>query len=128
MGFLDRGNAQAFYTLIDDRVALMPDITFGWNSSNLFERLNYAYCSVPTSFLIYFAFIFTLLLLEKKLGDLRYFYVAFITIVLAFEGYNYYNLPQVVALCLLFLSSLWRLGRAALADGARAGRSTDPAT
>jgi hypothetical protein len=117
LGFVNQQQYDAFYSLIFDPVMLTATgFASRWDSSNLQERLNYAYCSVSGSFLIYFGFLVLLLYLEKRLRDLRYFRVAFLTIFYAYAGFNFYNLPEVTALCLLFASGFWRIGRGAFMD------------
>jgi hypothetical protein len=110
--FINPERYKAFYDLIFDPITLVTGgSAFRWDSSNLQERLNYSYCSVNIANFIYFAFVFMLLLFNKKLGDVRFYNVAFLVVIFAFEGFNLYNIPQALALSLLFLSGFWRIGR-----------------
>jgi len=116
MAFTNPARYQAFYNLTFDPISFAAGGTsFRWDSSNLLERLNYAYCSVEISFLLYFIFLSVLLLLAKKLGDVRYFRVALVTVMGAYTGFAFFNIPLVLGLALLLLSGFWRIGRAMLA-------------
>jgi hypothetical protein len=115
--FVNRESYQAFYDLIRDPLTFVAGRqSTWWDSSNLFERLNYAYCSVNISFVIYFLFLSGFLLLEKALDDIRYFRVALLTVLFSFEGFTFYNVPMVLVLCLLVFSGIWRLLRGKAAE------------
>jgi hypothetical protein len=110
--FTNPGHYQAFYNLqLDPIVIAKGGRAFRWDSSNLLERLNYAYCSVRISFALYFGFIVIMLLLAKKLADPRYFRVALMVVMGTYTGFAFFNVPLVLALGLLLLSGSWRIGR-----------------
>jgi len=116
MAFTDPARFQEFYNLtLDPLIMTVGGRGFFWNSSNLLERLNYAYCSVHASFVLYFVFLGLMLLLAKKLDDVRYFRVALMTVMGSYTGFAFYNVPLALGLSLLLLSGFWRFSRDMLA-------------
>jgi hypothetical protein len=124
--FMNRESYQAFYDLIRDPLMFVAGgQQTWWDSSNLFERLNYAYCSVNISFTIYFLFLSGFLLLEKALDDIRFFRVALLTVLFSFEGFPFYNAPMALVLCFLVCGGIWRLFQGGAAPLARSTIGSD---
>ena len=118
-GFLDRQGYDQFYKFYFDPLQFGGDIKFRWDSSNLFERLNYWMCSEYLSFLMYFSFLSLGFFLERRLNDIRYFKFNVWIIIGSFEGFAVYSLPYVAMFLILYLSGIFRI----MTAGPTSGRS-----